>query len=165
MSDTPETDAEESRGFDEFGKDQTLVSADFARKLVRERDQLRNELNAKEQYIERMKLREDSAITQLESAQRELDEAKSRGYTYGQKYATCIFERERLKEENSKLFYCLDASNDARSMLGTERDQLRKVVDELAYCLQNPAIFQRMESIEAISSYNSLPHVIERNKK
>lgn len=45
-----------------------------------------------------------------------------------------------------------------------ERDQLRKVADELAYCLKNPAIFQRMESIDAMCSYNSLPHVIERNK-
>lgn len=144
MSDTPETDAKACRtafsdGFHSVescpADKGSWVDIDFARKLERERN-----------------------------------EARARGDTYGQKYAACILEREKLKAELKQMSMCLDASNDARSMIGNERDQLRKVADELAMHLN---IHQEtcpgpVDSFDAsgaaLNNYNSLPHVIERNK-
>lgn len=59
-------------------------------------------------------------------------------------------ECDNLAAELKQMSMCLDASN--------------KVCDELAMCLTNPAIFQRMESIDAMCSYNCLPHVIAKGK-
>lgn len=49
--------------------------------------------------------------------------------------------------------------------LRAERDRLRESCDELAGCLNNPAVFQRYESIEALRNYYELPHVKERLSK
>jgi len=49
--------------------------------------------------------------------------------------------------------------------LKESNDQLRKVCDELAVCLErrtNADIYS--EASEALKAYNALPHILERNK-
>lgn len=49
--------------------------------------------------------------------------------------------------------------------LRAEVYKLREACDDLAWCLENPAVFKRLESIEALSNYNGLPHVKARLSK
>ena len=89
---------------------------------------------------------------------KELNEARTRGDTYGQKYAACVLEREKLKAELRQMSVCLDASNAARSMLGNERDTLRKMVDAFAECGDCGDEW-------LMADYRELPHVLERKTK
>jgi len=46
-----------------------------------------------------------------------------------------------------------------------ERDQLRKVADELASCLSLRELDPSPKTSEILNNYNQLPHVIARNNK
>lgn len=112
--------------------------------------------------------------------ERELDEARTRGDTYGQKYAACILEREKLKAELRQMSVCLDASNTARSMLGNERDTLKRELDEAnIYKVCARASLGQLRKVcdayyvmltdeqhdKANELCSPLPHVIERKTK
>jgi glutathione S-transferase len=74
------------------------------------------------------------------------------------------------EQERSGLKLMHKAEMKMRMKAEAERDKLRKVCDELAYCASqlgwtssdDVSVIRRSES--AVSLYNSLPHVIERNK-
>ena len=75
-------------------------------------------------------------------------------------------ERERDGARHDRDLYHETANREhaERVKAEAERDQLRKVCDELAYCLKSPTIFQRQESIDAVQSYNQLPHAKDKTK-
>jgi len=85
----------------------------------------------------------------------------------------CQFHREKAEAERDQLKQELQAAHmqiDLDKKSDEERDQLRKVTDELARHLN---IHQEtcpgpVDSFDAsgaaLNNYNSLPHVIERNK-
>ena len=144
MSDTSETDSNvyNTGMYDPVAKcfspkSQQVVLADVARKLERERNEARDRLLEFTRFcdISAASLRE--AITERDQLRKEVEELETR-------HAATMLHTQSVVDENN---------------------QLRKVADELAMCLHNPAIFQRMESIEALANYNSLPHVLAKEKK
>jgi len=106
MSDTPETDAEETiLASDKYVAGHYWIKRDFARKLERERNEARDFIS------------------------------------------------------NS-----LKADMPAIDRLAAERDQLRKVVDELAQHRMQCNAYKGLATTPDLIAYNSLPHIIERNK-
>lgn len=139
MSDTPETDAlvEEIRSKPSKGG---CIPKDFARKLERERDE------AKRLYSNAQ------ALARILVGQREV----------------VIAERDQLKRE----LQAAHIQRDLDKKSDEENNQLRKVADELAeqYRHEMMSMFGHASDCDCsrcepmTKLYNSLPHVIERNK-
>jgi len=157
-AETPRTDAMEIHERDVIGRraigGKAFIHSDFARQLEREQAPLHARIVELEKSYALVKEQMHTYAANLETL---LDQCCDHADGTSDATPLAKFCNEMIGVSNSIMLKDLQT-------LRSERDQLRKVCDELAYCLQNPAIFQRMESIEALSSYNSLPHVIERNK-
>jgi uncharacterized coiled-coil DUF342 family protein len=74
-------------------------------------------------------------------------------------------ERDHAKLETKAYCVAIEHLTNSLATLSKERDQLRKVADELNRVLEivNSTNGYQIAD-DAIESYNSLPHVIERNK-
>ena len=86
-------------------------------------------------------------ITHSQQLERELDEAKSRGDTYGQKYAACILERDQLRKVAGKLAADLKVWWEPQ-----QEGTFHPDYPTGQHCL-------------SLDAYNSLPHVIAKNTK
>jgi len=141
MSDTPETDAR----IGVISNGSNIVDAGWARQLERERDE------AREKYIMHVELKEWCGKCEMNWHPSLVESS------------VCIFciqketarERDEAREaiRNHVFMY-----QDCR----VERDQLRKVADEL-YILATETDLTNWDA--TVTSYNQLPHVIERNAK
>ena len=134
MSDTPETDALIEEIRSKPSKG-GCIPKDFARKLERERDE------AKRLYSNAQ------ALARILVGQREV----------------VIAERDQLKRE----LQAAHIQRDLDKKSDEENNQLRKVADELAKhdeCCHGPGRNLVCGRCNALIAYNSLPHVIERNK-
>ena len=157
MSDTPtpETDAAvNDAAFENKNHPHTdWVVASFARQLERERDEAR-------QCFEIAKGNTEAALNSFHAEQKQRRQLER--------------ELEVLRKRVSEYQPYADNALTAASKViewqqcEQERDQLRKVADELAYCSGcgcgvDFGLCNRCST--ASNSYNQLPHVIERNAK
>jgi len=142
---TPETDAEVKQ-YGLFHAPWPNVPASFARKLERERDEARRDVNYK-CVVER-----DQLHKELFNLKNEMGICVCPSKTTDEACASCITDKPDIR---------------------FERDQLRKVCDELVKvpnmviekCV-NSGIrsFEALQlSVRVLESYNSLPHIQERN--
>lgn len=161
---TPETDAEirnlcEGHDGDLFSDFNSL--SNFARKLERERDELRKELaHVTDMGMQRCIMAEqerDQLRAELDGVSREVQASGLNAFAdtpLWSPVATLRVERDSAKEA------MLRTENERMATL-KERDQLRKVCDELMdiyYSYGGQIHLHKPEHLKAIEDYNNLPN-------
>lgn len=122
------------------------------RRVVPKRQNVAAHLQRVRRKIERMIMNSDTPETDAE-----IQRQHSRGNTI---LSLSSFAR-KLERERDEVIKARNHNRVCVERLAVERDQLRKVCDELAQLLKQ---FDRQSAKLIFESYNQLPHVKEKNK-
>ncbi len=134
---------------------------DFARKLERERDELKHKIATDYMagVVIELEAERDAQMKEINQLKTELKTAKIPLCVGKPSIKILAREGQWLSENGNGLIAadCLFKKDPYE-----EIDQLRKVCDELCFAVTNPNIYRSQEIQEAVQAYNQLPHVKEK---